>query len=172
MPRRSFYRRAQTFAALGFILAACTPSEPVTPAFYVNLEQSDASVDPEAALGIINEYRANNGIGPLSLDPVLVTAAKQQAQDMAQRDSVNSSLDDDRALKSRLAKAGYSDIHAVQNVSAGYRRLAEAFSGWRDSKNHNAVMLDKKATRMGIGSAYTSSSKYKVFWNLILTGPS
>lgn len=171
MPICSIRKYAWACGVLAVLLGACTPSEPVTPAFYVNLEQADTSVDAEAALGIINEYRANNGLGPLSLDPVLTTAARTHAQDMARRDSVNSSLDDDRALKTRLEKAGYQDIHAVQNVSAGYRRLAEAFSGWRDSENHNAVMLDKRATRMGIGSAYSPSSKYKVFWNLILADP-
>ena len=39
------------------------------------------------------------------------------------------------------------------NLSAGYRRLAEAFSGWRDSPQHDRVMKDAKAKRMGIATA-------------------
>ena len=59
----------------------------------------------------------------------------------------------------------------MENASAGYRTLAEAFSGWRDSPKHNAVMLDGRATRMGIATAYSPGSKYRVFWSLVLAAP-
>ncbi|MGL4974346.1 MAG: CAP domain-containing protein, partial [Bosea sp. (in: a-proteobacteria)] len=48
------------------------------------------------------------------------------------------------------------------------RRLAEAFSGWRDSEQHNKVMKASRATRMGIATAYAPGSKYKVYWALVL----
>ena len=47
-----------------------------------------------------------------------------------------------------------------------YHTLAEAFSGWRESAPHNRVMLDAKATRIGIATAYAPKSKYKVYWAL------
>ena len=57
---------------------------------------------------------------------------------------------------------------AASNLSAGYHTLAEAFSGWRDSPAHNRVMLDGRATRMGIATAYAPGSKYKVYWALVV----
>ena len=60
---------------------------------------------------------------------------------------------------------------AVENISAGYHTLAEAFSGWRDSPPHRANMLNKGVTRMGIAAIYSPKSKYKVFWTLILAAP-
>jgi uncharacterized protein YkwD len=60
---------------------------------------------------------------------------------------------------------------AAENIGAGYHTLAEAFSGWRDSKSHNANMLLAGATRMGIAAVYTPKSKYKVYWALILAEP-
>ena len=60
---------------------------------------------------------------------------------------------------------------AVENISAGYHTLAEAFSGWRDSPPHRANMLKDGVTRIGIAAVYTPNSKYKVFWALILATP-
>ena len=88
---------------------------------------------------------------------------------MARRDKL------DRGSKKpfvqRLRKAGYRAKRAAENVGAGYHTLAEAFSGWRESKPHNATMLMPGATRMGIAAVYTPSSKYKVYWTLILAEP-
>ena len=57
---------------------------------------------------------------------------------------------------------------AVENVSAGYHTLAEAFSGWRDSPPHRANMLKSGVTKLGIAASYAPNTKYKVFWTLIL----
>jgi uncharacterized protein YkwD len=67
-------------------------------------------------------------------------------------------------LDGRLAHSA-----AVENVSAGYHTLAEAFSGWRDSPAHNKNMLNPAMRRMGIATAYAPGSKYKVYWALIMT---
>ena len=72
-------------------------------------------------------------------------------------------------LAQRLKGAQLTRRHAVENVSAGYHTLAEAFSGWRQSPPHNANMLDPAVRRMGIATAYVPGSKYHVFWALVLT---
>ena len=70
-----------------------------------------------------------------------------------------------------MASIGEPATYAVENVSGGYRTLAEAFSGWRDSPKHNKVMLDDKVTRLGIATAYSPRAKHKVFWSLVMAGP-
>ncbi len=45
---------------------------------------------------------------------------------------------------------------AVENVSAGYHTLAEAFSGWRDSPPHQANMLKNGVTKLGIAASLCS----------------
>jgi uncharacterized protein YkwD len=74
-------------------------------------------------------------------------------------------------FKTKLVSGGYGGRMAVENVSAGYHTLAEAFSGWRDSPPHRANMLQNGVTRMGIAAVYAPTSKYKVFWTLILAAP-
>ena len=63
---------------------------------------------------------------------------------------------------------GYPATLAVENVSAGYHTLAEAFSGWRDSPPHRANMLKNGVTKLGIAASYAPNTKYKVFWTLIM----
>ena len=71
-------------------------------------------------------------------------------------------------LGKRLDASGYPATLAVENVSAGYHTLAEAFSGWRDSPPHRANMLKSGVTKLGIAASYAPNTKYKVFWTLIL----
>ena len=68
--------------------------------------------------------------------------AEEHSRTMAARDKVDHNVG--KASKQR-ARGGSSDAKvAVENVSAGYHTLAEAFSGWRDSPPHRANMLNKQ----------------------------
>ncbi|MCC6777675.1 MAG: CAP domain-containing protein [Hyphomicrobiales bacterium] len=137
------------------------------PSFYQSLATSDAQVDATAAASMISGYRRNNGLGPVSVDPELMKLAQEQTQAMATRDKLDHDVG--RSFGDRIK--GYRSRDTVENVSAGYHTLAEAFSGWRDSPSHRANMLLKGATRMGIAAVYAPKSKYKVFWTLIMAAP-
>lgn len=152
-----------TLAAL--VLAGCQSgpsSRSQTPSFYTSMAKAGAVVDAAMARDMIGAYRRNNGLGPLALDPELQKAAQAEADAMAAADRPSSA----DAFKSRLSSSGY--VSPAANLSAGYHTLAEAFSGWRESPQHNRVLLDPKATRIGIATAYTPSSKYKVYWALVV----
>ncbi len=139
------------------------------PSFYRNLAQPGAELDAAAAASMISGYRANNGLPAVTLDPVLMQLAQAQATVMAQRDRLDH--DTGRPFTARLKASGYDAKVAAENIGAGYHTLAEAFSGWRDSPPHRANMLLKDAIRMGIAAVFTPTSKYKVYWTLILAEP-
>lgn len=152
---------AGAFALLG--VAGCTePARTGQPAFYRDLGSPSARVDANEARAMISAYRLNAGLNALALDPALVEAAQQEASAMAAVDKPAQA----EAVKARLARDG--QVGAEANLSAGYRRLAEAFSGWRDSPQHDRVMKTPGARRMGIATAYAPGSKYQVYWALIL----
>ncbi len=151
-------------------LSACV-SETETPAFYKSMARVDASVDQQTAAQMISQYRSNNGLGPVTVDPALTAIALSQAEAMAKAGDVRASLPKKQQLETRMVSIGEPQTYAVENVSGGYRTLAEAFSGWRESPKHNKVMLDDKATRLGIATAYAPNAKHKVFWSLVMAGP-
>ncbi len=152
---------------LAALLAACASEAPIEqPSMYVDMAVPGANLDALAAATMISQYRQNNGLSSVQVDPDLMKLAEQQAQAMA---SANKMDHDVRApLGKRLNAAGYPANVAVENISAGYHTLAEAFSGWRDSPPHRANMLKGGVTRLGIAASYVPNTKYKVFWTLIL----
>jgi hypothetical protein len=138
------------------------------PSMYRSLAKG-GELDPGAAASMIAGYRGNNGLGAVTLDPTLMRLAEEQARAMAARDKLDHNVG--RSFNERIRNSGFDAKVAVENVSAGYHTLAEAFSGWRDSPPHRANMLNKGVTRMGIAAVYSPKSKYKVFWALILAAP-
>ena len=159
-------------AILGLLaLGGCAAEAPLKeePAFYLSMAHGGAKVDPVVAASMISGYRQNNGLGSVVVDPALMTLAESQSMAMASRNKLDHDVT--APLAKRLNASGYPATSAVENVSAGYHTLAEAFSGWRDSPPHRENMLLRGATRMGIAAVYTPKSKYKVFWALILAAP-
>ena len=152
---------------LTLLLAGCAAeAPPETPAMYVDMSTPGAKLDPVVAASMISQYRANNGLGAVEVDPDLMRLAEAQSSAMAAKDKLDHDVK--APLAKRLAAGGYPATVAVENVSAGYHTLAEAFSGWRDSPPHRENMLKNGVTKMGIAAVYAPNTKYKVFWTLIL----
>src|SRR6187455_1760370 len=141
----SLLRVAAALALLG--LSGCVgetpPSMTTEPSFYRNLSQG-GQLDPAAAQSMISGYRANNGLGAVTLDPALMKLAEEHSRNMAARDKFDHDVG--KAFRQRIA-------------------------GSRDSPPQRANMLKKSGTRMGIAAIYSPKSKYEVFWTLILAAP-
>lgn len=156
--------------ALGVLAGCAGDTVPkAEPSFYRNLAQPGAQLDAAAAASMISGYRSNNGLPAVTLDPELTRLAEAQAALMAKRDKLDHNAG--KPFVVRLKASGYDAKRAAENIGAGYHTLAEAFSGWRDSAPHRANMLLAGATRIGIAAIYTPTSKYKVYWALILAEP-
>ncbi len=165
------FARRTALLALVAALAACSrgPVPESRPAFYQRLDQTGGAVDPASSLSMINLYRSNKGAAPLVWDPALARVAQGQADRMAAADKVHSV--EEARLAADLAAAGISHKSFLANFSAGYRTFAEAFSGWRESKTHEATMAAPRATRIGLATAQAPQSKYKIFWTLVVVEP-
>ena len=162
-------RMAAALALLGFSSCASDAPPPAgQPSFYRNLAQG-GQLDPAAAQSMISGYRGNNGLGAVTIDPDLMRLAEEHSRNMAARDKLDHDVG--KGFNQRMRGSRFDAKVAVENISAGYHTLAEAFSGWRDSPPHRANMLNKGVTRMGIAAIYSPKSKYKVFWTLILAAP-
>jgi uncharacterized protein YkwD len=155
-------------AIIGLLaLGGCASDIPTEqPSMYFNMAEAGAKLDAQAAATMISLYRKNNGVGAVVVDPELMRVAEAQSQAMASRNKLDHDVK--APLPKRLKAAGYPATVAVENVSAGYHTLAEAFSGWRDSPPHRANMLQNDVTKLGIAASYAPNTKYKVFWTLIL----
>jgi uncharacterized protein YkwD len=160
--------RAAAAILVLLLLAGCAGNEaPIQqPSMYADMAVPGARLDAQAAAVMISQYRQNNGLGTVVIDPELMRLAESQSDAMA---AANKMDHDVRApLSRRLSAGGFPATVAVENISAGYHTLAEAFSGWRDSPPHRANMLKGGVTKLGIAASYAPGTKYKVFWTMIL----
>jgi uncharacterized protein YkwD len=157
-------------ASLGMLLlAGCgttVDQVPDQPTMYLSMANGGAKLDPQAAAQMISLYRQNNGLGPVQVDSGLMALAEDQSTAMAKKNKLDHDVK--APLAKRLNSGGYPATVAVENVSAGYHTLAEAFSGWRDSPPHRANMLKSGVSKLGIAAIYAPNTKYKVFWTMIL----
>jgi uncharacterized protein YkwD len=152
---------ARPFLPLAAILAAaaisaCSMGGPapvmgLAPGLTARMDQPGASLDRAQALGIINAYRATNGLPALAADAGLDGTAQALASQYAQTDIPPKTPQELVGMK----------------LSAGYDNFADTFSGWRNNAA-DAAGLRANATKAGIAVAYNPASSYGVYWVLVL----
>ena len=72
---------------------------------YLDMAQAGATLDTAAAAIMISQYRQNNGLGTVVVDPELTRLAEQQSQAMAARNKMDHNVKG--PLDKRLSASGY-----------------------------------------------------------------
>ena len=127
---------------LGFVLAVGVLAGVVAPA------PASADSQEQAFLGLVNDYRARNGLGGLSLNGRLDAAADYHSRDMADH--------------------GYDGRAWGENVAAGYADADAVFVAWRRSPEHDRNMLGRGFDEIGIGRARGADATW--YWTTTFGG--
>ena len=135
------------------------------------LDAREISVNADEAVRILSAYRKSHGRDSLRLDPKLTRIAADHALRMATTDKLAHVVRGEGSFARRLRDGGFDAAVASENIGGGYNNLAEAFAGWRRSREHNKNMLRPDVTLMGIARADASGSKYGTYWSLVLARP-
>jgi len=127
-----------------------------------------------AFLTLINNYRAQNGAGPLQVSATLENSSQWMSNDMATKNYFSHTDSLGRDPFTRMAAFGYSYEPAGENIAAGYSDAESAFTAWQNACDpdgsgnctyaHRANMLDPSYAVIGIGRAFGSSSTYGWYW--------
>jgi uncharacterized protein YkwD len=152
------------------VIAALTISVATLSAPAPRAEALDG--EEAAVLDMINQHRAQNGLGPLSLDPRLNDVARWMANDLAANNYFSHTDSQGRDPFSRMDQLGYAvNTWRGENLVAGTQGAADAFYMWRTSEGHNANMLGANYTVIGIARAYDASSTFGWYWATEFGGP-
>jgi len=108
---------------------------------------------------LINEYRVQNGLGVLDLDPALWEMARDHSIYMKQSGDFGHSGFQERAQT--CFSLGY--FSAAENVGFGYPSPEQMFNGWKNSPGHNANMLNARTTHVGV-------AEYELYWTMLACG--
>lgn len=138
-----------------------------------NAASADPSYDSEEIefLHLINDYRQQNGVGPLILSDTLTMSSEHHSQDMARygffaHNTVASSYYARNSQPwDRMVAEGYNyNTHKGENIATGYDTAEEVFQAWRESPSHNAAMLDGHYRVIGISRLYAASGSHHWYW--------
>ncbi len=149
----------------GASCGAPSPPPPGTP----TLDSEDW-----AFLTLINNYRAQNGVGPLQVSVELATAAAWMSNDMATKNYFSHTDSLGRSSGARLAAFGYTYSPWGENLAAGFPDAQSAFDGFRTACDpdgsgnctyaHRQNMLGAGFTAIGIARATAPGAAYGWYW--------
>ena len=156
--RNQFFPKRAIAAVLAFLFALIIAGAIAPAAFAYDSEET-------AFLGLINNYRAQNGLPGLTLSNSLSNAARGHSADMAIRNYFSHTGSDGSSPWDRIRAAGYSyNTYLGENIAAGYPGAQANFDAWRNSPPHNANMLSANFRAIGIGRYYVPGSTYGWYW--------
>ena len=131
-------------------------------------QQQVAQGDYKAqVVALMNQERANAGIGGISQNASLDAVAQIRAQEIAQ--SFSHTRPNGTSCFTVLDENGIAYMTAGENIAAGYGDPASVMSGWMNSPGHRANILNGSFGQVGIGYYTDPNSGYGTYWVQIFT---
>jgi len=126
-------------------------------------------------IALVNQQRAAAGLGALTSQSQLTTAAQRHSQDMGCNFFMSHTGTDGSTPYSRIFDTGYftgfSSYYYGENVAAGYATADAVMTAWMNSQPHRDNILSPNFTEIGIGYVYnandTTNSWYH-YWTMAL----
>ncbi len=121
--------------------------------------------EEQAFLGLINNYRAQNNLGPLTISTNLNRGSAWMVEDMATKGYFSHTDSLGRSPYTRAVDCGYP-TGAGENIAAGtnWSSAQSAFNAWQNSPGHNANMLGQFYQQIGIARFNLPGSQYGWYW--------
>ena len=139
------------------------------------VSSADLAIDSEEQqlLALINQYRADNDLIALAMDPSVTRAAAWFSRDMASNDYFPPDHVDrnNRNIPQRLAWCQVSFQAWAENIYAGSPDAEVVFEAWKNSPVHNTNMLRPEVNLAGIARAFDAAAEFDWYWTLDLTSP-
>jgi uncharacterized protein YkwD len=116
------------------------------------------------AFEIINQRRAENGLGPLEWNEEIASVARLHSENMAQNRFFSHTGLDGSMVNDRADSLGISNWRSIgENIAfnRGFKKPVEsACEQWMNSASHRGNILDKRWKQAGIGMAIAPDGTY------------
>ncbi len=120
-------------------------------------------------VSLINQARADAGLGTLSVNAQLAAAAQKHSADMACNNFLGHVGSDGSWIGDRLRAAGYGSISYQEIIAIGTPQ--NAMDQWAADAPHWESVLNPYVTEIGVGYAYFSGSDFGGYITVDLSGP-
>lgn len=136
---------------------AYKPHHDTTAESHKNEEASKPSDIPDTGnssyasriLQLVNSYRAENGVAPLTLDSELCSAAFVRATEI--KTSFSHTRPNGQSCFTALSEMGISYNGAGENIAYGQSTADEVMTAWMNSQGHRANILNSAFKKLGVG---------------------
>lgn len=108
------------------------------------------TADEQAMVLMVNQARAEAGLAPLTVDPLLVKTARMKSQDMADLGYFSHTSPTYGSPFDLMRSQGIGYRYAGENL-AGSPTVQRAHTGLMNSQGHSANILSRNYTRIGVG---------------------
>jgi uncharacterized protein YkwD len=157
--RRGILRLSGLALVAGVASCATAPKQSSIP--------SNGDDQTAAALPLVNQLRAKNGLPPLSVDPAATTAALFQAKRMASAGKMKHVMGIADGFGPRVKASGVQ-LPAAENIAAGQQSVPAVVTAWINSQHHLENMLGHY-TGLGVAVAHNPASKNVPYWAMVLS---
>jgi len=123
--------------------------------------ENNLTVAEQYLFAAANEARANQGLLPLRLDPVLTEASEFHAREMADHAAISHQFDGEPELATRGANAGAHFSLISENVGEAPTSVI-IHDLWMHSPGHRANLLDPNVDSIGIAIVTRNNQLYAV----------
>lgn len=110
-----------------------------------------------AVLALVNQYRAENGLAPLTLNESLSQISEVRSREIEVSFShtrPSGTIDD------LFAQYGYNWGFRAENIAVGQTSAEDVMTAWMHSEGHKRNILSKDATEIGIGYYVNNNRPY------------
>lgn len=114
---------------------------------------------------LVNKYRAENGLQPLTLNTKLSQVARMKSQDMKDKGYFSHTSPTYGSPFDMMKQFGISYRTAGENIAMGQRTPEAVMQAWMNSDGHRANILNASYTQIGVG--YVEDGNY---WTQMFIG--
>lgn len=139
-------------AIAGFLLNSAVPSKHSVLGYATG-------VSVQGLFDDTNVQRSSNSEANLSLNATLNQVAQAKANDMVARDYWSHDTPDGQTPWSFYTAAGYCYLEAGENLAYGFATSSDVVTGWMNSPEHRANILNADFVEVGFG--FANSSNYQ-----------
>ena len=132
------------------------------------LTDHEARAIEEQVLVLVNNLRAQNGLGSLTMNEQLRGVARTKSKDLSDKNYFDHQSPTYGSPFDMMTFFGISYNVAGENIAYNNSKSAQTvFDMWKNSPGHLANMLGSKYTKIGIGVYKNASGRY--FWTQMFT---
>ncbi len=150
--------------------ASTTQASPADCGYTRNVDYEYQIVD------LINNFRAQNGLGTLTPDDRLNAAASKHSLDMACNAIISHTGTDGTTWYDRVAAQGFANYNSArENIYVGNPAFGGdaqgAFTWWLNSEIHRKTLMNPDAKLIGVAYIYSDASAYGGNYTTVFARP-